>query len=167
MTDVQVERADIGTVSRNLTLFQAEVKEWAYRNFGAPGEGRSDALERLYAYIESDEDADDFEKRYQHILGLAQVVRDAPPDAPAYRPLLGIVEELGELAHAHLKGEQGIRLTPEQVLEKKKDAVGDLFVYAADYCNRNGLTLPECIERAWGEVRDRDWRKNKMDGVSG
>lgn len=26
-----------------------------------------------------------------------------------YRPLLGIVEEVGELSHAHLKKEQGIR----------------------------------------------------------
>lgn len=67
---------------------------------------------------------------------------------PAYnghRPLLGVDEEVGELAkafsesvalnnvlvalgvlnHAQLKGEQAIRHTPEEIAEMKNDAVGD------------------------------------------
>ena len=40
---------------------------------------------------------------------------------PTYWPLLGAAEEIGELAHAHLKGEQCIRGTPEKHIA---DAMG-------------------------------------------
>jgi NTP pyrophosphatase (non-canonical NTP hydrolase) len=61
-------------------------------------------------------------------------------DQPAYRPLLGAVEEIGELAHAHLKEEQKIRGTAEELQALAKDAVGDVIVYLADYCGRRGWT---------------------------
>jgi NTP pyrophosphatase (non-canonical NTP hydrolase) len=80
-------------------------------------------------------------------------------DQPSYRPLLGIVEEVGELCHAHLKGEQGIRHTPEEILSLKKDALGDILIYVMDYCSREGLSLDECLFEAWKEVARRDWRK--------
>ena len=81
-----------------------------------------------------------------------------------YRNLLGTVEEIGELSHAQLKGEQGIRHTPEEILEKKKDAIGDVIIYLINYCNGQGFTLTECINLAWNEVKDRDWTKNKLTG---
>jgi len=43
--------------------------------------------------------------------------------------LMGLVEESGELCHAMLKKEQGIRGTPEQHDAKAKDAIGDLVIY--------------------------------------
>lgn len=43
--------------------------------------------------------------------------------------IIGVVEELGELAHAHLKLKQGIRGTPEEHLENARDALGDLMIY--------------------------------------
>ena len=33
-----------------------------------------------------------------------------------YRNLLGLSEEVGELCHAQLKGEQGIRHAPDEIL---------------------------------------------------
>jgi NTP pyrophosphatase (non-canonical NTP hydrolase) len=41
----------------------------------------------------------------------------------------GIIEECGELAHAHLKMHQSIRGTPDQHEAGAKDAIGDLTVY--------------------------------------
>jgi len=38
---------------------------------------------------------------------------------------MGLVEEVGELAHAHLKNEQGIRGTPEEHVQAKVDAIGE------------------------------------------
>jgi hypothetical protein len=35
--------------------------------------------------------------------------RNFPTQNTPYRPLLGVMEEVGELSHAHLKAEQGIR----------------------------------------------------------
>ena len=74
-----------------------------------------------------------------------------------YRNLLGVSEEVGELCHAHLKGEQGIRYSPEEILNMKKDAVGDIIVFLSNYCDSQGIDLEECIEIAWLEIKDRKY----------
>jgi NTP pyrophosphatase (non-canonical NTP hydrolase) len=56
-------------------------------------------------------------------------------DIPSEQPVLGVIEELGELSHAHLKTLQGIR-NNEDHFAAKKDAVGDILIYLADYCGR-------------------------------
>ncbi len=76
---------------------------------------------------------------------------------PAILPLLGVVEEVGELAHAELKGIQGIRHTPEEIDEMKIDAVGDIVIYLADYCVRSQIDLGAAIQITWNKVRVRDW----------
>jgi NTP pyrophosphatase (non-canonical NTP hydrolase) len=88
------------------------------------------------------------------------------PDAEPWEALAGMTEEVGELAHAHLKGFNKIRgLTNEaEIAAKKADAIGDLFIYAASYCNTNDLDLEECIVAAWAEVQRRNWRLNPEDG---
>lgn len=75
------------------------------------------------------------------------------PQSPLL-PLLGVVEELGELAHAVLKREQGIR-KDENHLANEKDAIGDVCIYLLDYCNRRGFNLLELINGAWDEVCER------------
>ncbi len=52
-----------------------------------------------------------------------------PDDIPGNNSILGCIEELGELAHAHLKRKQGIRGTPEEHDAAAKDAIGDITVY--------------------------------------
>lgn len=57
-------------------------------------------------------------------------------------PELGIVEELGEFAHARLKGLQGIR--PESsTKEKMQDALGDAAIFLFDYCFLHDYKLIE------------------------
>jgi NTP pyrophosphatase (non-canonical NTP hydrolase) len=77
-----------------------------------------------------------------------------------YHPLLGVTEEVGELCHAHLKGEQGIRHSDVRAM--KADAVGDIVIFLAGYCTANGLDLQECVESALTEVLERDWVSNPM-----
>jgi len=60
-------------------------------------------------------------------------------DRPAYQRLLGAMEELGELSHAHLKEEQNIRGTEDHVADAK-DAIGDIVIYLMDYCTRCLIT---------------------------
>lgn len=62
-----------------------------------------------------------------------------------YRSLYGIIEEFGELVHAQLKMEQGIRGTDDEHMAKIKDAVGDLVFYMMDYLHM------------MNEVVDFDW----------
>lgn len=88
------------------------------------------------------------------------------PNQRSHDGLLGAVEEVGELAHAHLKGEQGIRHTPEEIDEMKQDAIGDIIVYLASYCNTNGFDLAVCLEDAWGRVEKRDWIADPMGAAS-
>jgi NTP pyrophosphatase (non-canonical NTP hydrolase) len=79
-----------------------------------------------------------------------------------YQPLLGLVEEVGELAHAHLKDEQEIRGHAHEA--EKLDAVGDIFVYLMSYCNASGYDLEEIILDTWRTVEQRDWRKDPVSG---
>ena len=78
-----------------------------------------------------------------------------------YRLLLGCQEELGELSHAHLKGEQNIRHTPKEILKLKKDAIGDLFVFLVNYCDSQNINFLECCGIVWKELQTRDWIKKK------
>ena len=84
------------------------------------------------------------------------------PNRTNYHPLLGVVEEVGELCHAHLKHEQGIRGFEDQYTFEQyaEDAIGDIIVFLADYCNANGLNLQKCLDDAWNSVKERDWIKD-------
>ncbi len=81
----------------------------------------------------------------------------------AYRPLLGVVEEVGELCHAQLKMEQGIRTTEDHTFAAK-DAIGDILIYLMHYCDIRGFNIEEIIEITWEEVKNRNWEKNKETG---
>lgn len=78
-------------------------------------------------------------------------------DRPSWMPLLGVMEELGELAHAHLKREQGIR-TNEDHDAKARDAVADIVIFLADYCSATGIDLESVVLETWEQVKQRDWK---------
>lgn len=83
------------------------------------------------------------------------------PNAIPSQAILGIVEELGELSHQHLKAEQGIRETSP---EKAKDAIGDMIIYIMHYCNLMGWDLDKIIFDTWDIVKKRDWIKYPKNG---
>lgn len=87
------------------------------------------------------------------------------PNNKPHMPLLGVAEEVGELCHAHLKLEQGIRGTPEALRDKAADAVGDILIYLADYCSRNSIDMDAALELALHEVLSRDWVRFPGNGV--
>ena len=78
-----------------------------------------------------------------------------------YRNLLGVSEEVGELCHAQLKGEQVIRHTPDEILAMKKDAVGDIVIFLCNYCDSQGISIDDCVKSAWDEIKNRDWTKQQ------
>jgi len=77
-----------------------------------------------------------------------------------FEPLLGAVEELGELSHHWLKRFQGIRGSAEMHRKEEIDAVGDVVIYLMSFCDLNGYDFHNCVKRAWMEVRDRNWKAN-------
>ena len=82
---------------------------------------------------------------------------------PPWQPLIGVVEELGELAHSHLKEVQNIR-TNEDHIAKGQDAVGDIVIYLIDYCNRRDWDFADIILETWKQVSARDWVNDKENG---
>jgi len=108
----EAEVQEINT--KELTIFQRQVAEWADKNFGL---------------------------------------------TPAYRPLLGAVEEIGELTHAQLKKEQDVRKGVSRFEADASDAIGDLLIYLAHYCQVAGLSLQQSVDKTWAKVRQRDWKK--------
>lgn len=66
-------------------------------------------------------------------------------DQPSRNALLGIVEEMGELAHPLLKRTQGIR-NNEKHDEKIKDAVADIVIYTLDFATRVGINIKQAYE---------------------
>jgi len=70
-------------------------------------------------------------------------------DQPTVNPLLGAVEELGELDE-HYTRWKNARDTGDLLGDKDthhantEDAVGDMMIYLADYCGRAGLNMAQC-----------------------
>lgn len=62
------------------------------------------------------------------------------PNQKAHHCLLGMIEELGELSHAQLKMEQGIRVNEDHVAVRK-DSIADLALYLIGFCNFYGVSL--------------------------
>jgi len=70
------------------------------------------------------------------------------PNNEPFDPFYGMIEEIGELAHAILKKKQGIRGTPEEHDAAIKDAIADCMIFATDYCCRNYFDLSKLVEMA-------------------
>jgi NTP pyrophosphatase (non-canonical NTP hydrolase) len=83
------------------------------------------------------------------------------PNSGADHQFLGIVEEVGEAAHAILKMQQGIR---DSDVDDLQDAVGDIMIYLLNFCDCMGWSLKDIIETTWGSVRKRDWQNNRENG---
>jgi len=84
----------------------------------------------------------------------------------SWKPLLGAVEEIGELCHAHLKQAQGIRTT-EDHQAAKEDAVADILIYLADYCHKENIPMGQVLKDVWLKVSKRDWKKDPAKGGMG
>lgn len=87
-------------------------------------------------------------------------------EQPAGRILLGVVEEVGELSHAQLKMEQGIRGSAIEHDAAGRDAVGDILIYLANYCAAKGWNMQAVIEEVWKTVEKRDWKLFPKNGLT-
>jgi hypothetical protein len=67
------------------------------------------------------------------------------PTSPPRHQALGLIEELGELAHARLKSEQGIRGSVEQHTADAQDAVADSVIFFMHACSNLGWGSQEIL----------------------
>lgn len=87
-------------------------------------------------------------------------------EQPGWQPLIGAVEEIGELAHAYLKAAQNIRGSDDEHRAAAADAVGDAIIYLAGFCSACGIDLERSVRETWAAVQQRDWRRSPENGVS-
>jgi len=65
--------------------------------------------------------------------------------------LAKLIQEMGELSDNICKG------------KNVADDIGDMIVVLINIAERNGLTIENCLEQAWNDIKD---RKGKMiDGI--
>lgn len=82
-------------------------------------------------------------------------------------PLLGVVEEVGELSHVVLKRHQGIRCYDDDVkyTQERNDALADIMIYLCDFAAREGVNLSQIINETWEKVvKKRNWVKCNQTG---
>ena len=65
--------------------------------------------------------------------------------------VLKLMQELGELSDSVCKGKD------------IKDDIGDMLVVMLNIATRNGVTLSECLARAWDDIKDRNGKM--VDGI--
>ena len=74
---------------------------------------------------------------------------------------LGMSEEVGEVCHHVLKGNQGIRGGMNGMNKKEiADGVADVLIYGIQLLNKLGLDAEEEIEAVMIGVLRRNWKKN-------
>lgn len=73
---------------------------------------------------------------------------------------LGLCEEVGEVARAVLKQEQGIRGTWEEWDEEIKKELSDVYVKLIHVAMICGFDLDEAVAQRWEVLRQRDWVNN-------
>ena len=93
-------------------------------------------------------------------------------NATSVQQFLGVVEEVGELAHAMLKEMQGIREGAHMnghrasTEESQMDAVGDIAIFLINFCTMKGWSFRRILQDTWREVGKRDFKKYPKNGVS-
>lgn len=88
-----------------------------------------------------------------------------PATVTTQHQLLGVVEEVGELAHAVLKRDQGIRGTAKEHRAAIEDAVGDLVLFLMGVCSCENMDFEFVVSRTWATVKHRNWKTNPHDGM--
>jgi NTP pyrophosphatase (non-canonical NTP hydrolase) len=69
------------------------------------------------------------------------------PGKTAFQPAMGFVEEVGELFHAFLKRQQGIRGTKEEHDAAERDAIADSAIYLCDLASMLKIEELACYYR--------------------
>lgn len=79
--------------------------------------------------------------------------------------VLGVMEELGELAHCLLKRAQGIRGydNPDKFRAESRDAIGDCLIYLTQVAHALGYDLQDVLDETAAQVLKRDWINHPED----
>lgn len=77
--------------------------------------------------------------------------------------LLRITKNVGKVSHAHLKMNQGIRVTEDHAGNHKKYCVM-VLESLQEFCINTGLDFDKIVNETWDSVKFRDWKKFPKNG---
>lgn len=162
-----------------LSQIQAEVAEWAERNFGeqqskhngiilnsmAPLLGMVEENGERYASLTDAEREDAVADTLIYMLDyLAREGVDVD-DLPWGRPSIPVCVSIGQLAHCTLKRHQGIRGfdDPAKYAGVRDQACADIIARFGS--KLGGERLLEILAGTWAKVKQRDWVKNRVNAA--
>lgn len=87
------------------------------------------------------------------------------PNTTADIQLMGMMEELGELAHCNIKAREGIRGTLVEHEAREQDAIGDILIFLAGYCSFHHWDMMAIYRTTAEIVMERDWIKYPERGI--
>lgn len=129
---------------------------------------------RLDAHVRDGAEAAYSLAQVAHNYGISRPILapgEFPYKAPGVLQLLGMIEEIGELAEAHLALEYmpTVAGLPPAAVDRVRaqiaDAIGDIDIYKMDYTNRAGFDAPSILLVTCNEVFHRDWNASPSTGV--
>lgn len=85
--------------------------------------------------------------------GVGKWHRDMFPTADAEDILCKLTEEVGELCHAQHSLKWGVQSLEKA--EARQDAIGDIMIVLAAFCEKVGIDLDQAIAVTWIEVSQR------------
>ena len=167
------------TTEQQQEFFRAlsqQVGEWSRYNFGVqsahrPAMGMVEELNELkmgllqlnsHDVLDAVGDATIYMADYFSVRGwdMGEAWRDR-----SVTPLTDPIEMGSQLSrslcHHHLKGEQGIRGGSESQDISMRLACGQALWFLLSMSNFLGVDYIELVAKVWGEVKHRDWKKNK------
>jgi hypothetical protein len=153
-----------------LTQICAEVKEWSSRNFP-----NNKPHHPLLGMVEEKEELNSAFKEHD-VPGMTDAIADWIIYACdyAWRNDLSIFDAepmrsgsaLGLLCHYHLKGEQGIRYTPEQIAMGKQNCLNAVVAHVKFQALSLEINFAAAVSDTWKSVKARDWAKNPMNAAA-
>lgn len=148
-----------------LTQLQTEVSEWSHRNF--PGNKPHHPLLGLCEEHGELHDAKTTEETADAIADVIIYLADyCGRNGLQLRAGRVIGNALRWLCHYHLKGEQGIRHTPEEIQAKKQEYVEMIVANMIEGSRFAHLDFYKIVDDTWESVKQRDWQKNPLNAAS-
>jgi NTP pyrophosphatase (non-canonical NTP hydrolase) len=86
------------------------------------------------------------------------------PDEELEDCIMGMVEEVGELAHHYLKRKQDIRGDQALHYSEMLDALADMVIFGAGAASKLGVDYGDLVTITWQRVQKRDWTKDRGKG---
>ena len=80
-------------------------------------------------------------------------------------PFLQLLSIIGDISHNHLKLNQGIRGSADELQVKLVISIARLIRWLKGYCLNRSIDFEDALETTWAQVEKRDWVKWKRNGI--